>query len=435
MSAARFTWNDRTRVMGMAYQREATVPVDKIYGIMGASGVEIKPIQGESQDQAWYWWCEAAILQGHVWWALLPPVTSPDKENMTSTNFGNCLIPKFIHQNGASEHSNIIPITPFGEVVVDNGTITLSGRFAGYCYLLRKLGQCYKNEKGIFAVVPTLVLLTQGYWTGGLQVVEAFGVGRYSEKHQVMIAQTLVQNYSKLLRYIKSQKESEFSCSCQSRQHRKSLMIEIIDSRGMNNHITGTTYLTRILYPSSGLFINTAVVLGDYIPTNPLIALDFNAITSAGYQTLLVAELPPNSFASGSFIHTTPLHRVSVTIPLNRAFDKYICEAPIERFSLGGSRCHMCSVSADDREHMAKMQERPQDRKSKKAETAWAMLRKERPEKRKMTPSLRQRLHVTPERFLDLKRSYRKNAERSELPVYSEPCGIPYDYTRNSEVH
>jgi hypothetical protein len=73
MVNSRLTKIDRTRTMELLGNRKATVPVDEVYGIMAACGVEIEPIAGESRNQAWARWWEAAVRQGHVRWALLPP--------------------------------------------------------------------------------------------------------------------------------------------------------------------------------------------------------------------------------------------------------------------------------------------------------------------------------------------------------------------------
>jgi hypothetical protein len=88
MATPRLGDNDATRIAELLGNREATGPVDEVYGIMAASTVKIDPIKGETREEAWERWCEAAILKGHIRWLMLPPASTAAK--IGSTSSPNC---------------------------------------------------------------------------------------------------------------------------------------------------------------------------------------------------------------------------------------------------------------------------------------------------------------------------------------------------------
>jgi hypothetical protein len=49
MATSRLGDNDATRIAELLGNREATGPVDEVYGIMAASTVKIDPIKGETR--------------------------------------------------------------------------------------------------------------------------------------------------------------------------------------------------------------------------------------------------------------------------------------------------------------------------------------------------------------------------------------------------
>ncbi|KAJ5640100.1 HET domain protein [Penicillium longicatenatum] len=73
MAASRAKAIERTRVMELLGNRKATVPVDEVYGIMAATGVEISVRPKESRETAWKRWLEAALMAGHLRWLMIPP--------------------------------------------------------------------------------------------------------------------------------------------------------------------------------------------------------------------------------------------------------------------------------------------------------------------------------------------------------------------------
>lgn len=347
MANSRLDTIDRTRTMELLGNRKATVPVDEIYGIMACCGVVIVPILGETREQAWERWWEAAMCRGHVRWALLPPVPLLSEANVPGTKVTNCVIPEFAHRGDASAASWLESVAPFDTITVVRGTLTLSGRAVGSCTLLRELGSVYQSENGLLHRDITLILFARGRWSDALQIVEAFGPGRYNKKQQVSLAHILVDNYRKALRYVRRQREMEFNPFIRSDFHRRiwgdfmQLQARCIMD-GLND---GIGFLTRILHPSLGIVFTTIVIVGDYLPIGPLVALDFNAVTSDQRIILLIAEVPLDSFTPNATRTTASLHKLGTTIPVTNDYRRRWDTLPIERFSLGGSRCHVCTGS------------------------------------------------------------------------------------------
>lgn len=345
MATSRLGTNDRTRTMELVGNRKATVPVDEIYGIMACCGVEIVPILGETREQAWERWWEAAVCRGHVRWALLPPVTYPNQANVPVTKFTNCIIPEFERQCEASGASFLGSVAPIDNVTIDHGTLTLSGRAVGDCTMLRELGRVHRSKNGLLHRDITLVLFARGRWSDALQIVEAFGPGRYNEKQQISLAHVLVDNYRKALRSICRQREPEFKPFIRSAFHRR-IWADFMQMQArctMAGLDDGIGLLTRISHSSLGIVFTTVVIVGDYMPTNPLVALDFNAKTSDQRIVLLIAEKPSDSSGLNESKITASLHKSGTTIPVTGDYRRCWDALPTEKFSLGGSKCRICT--------------------------------------------------------------------------------------------
>jgi hypothetical protein len=148
MANSRFGDIEATRIMELLGNRKATVPVDEVYGIMSASTVEIDPIKGETKEEAWERWCEAAVLQGHVRWLMLPP--APFDHQIGATSSFNCALPCFSLRHDLSSASYLDSVTPFEPVAGNNGTFALTGRYVGSCQLIRRLGSTHCSKSGLY---------------------------------------------------------------------------------------------------------------------------------------------------------------------------------------------------------------------------------------------------------------------------------------------
>jgi hypothetical protein len=163
---------ERTRIMELIGNRKATVPVDEVYGIMAASTVEIDPVKGETREEAWERWCEAAVLKGHIRWLMLPPGSSTAKPGSASRI--NCVLPCFSERHDLSSASFLDSVMPFGSPTAKDGTFTLTGRYIGSCKLIRRLGSTHRSKSGFYHRDITLILFSQGKWSIALQGARAF---------------------------------------------------------------------------------------------------------------------------------------------------------------------------------------------------------------------------------------------------------------------
>ncbi|KAJ5910546.1 HET domain protein [Penicillium tannophilum] len=118
MAASRLRYIERTRVMELLGNRQATVPVDEVYGIMAATGVEISVRPQESRESAWKRWLDAALTAGHLRWLMLPPsiFSTEQAGNLT------CEEVLFSMRHKLSSISGLDIVTPYGAVVVSDGT-------------------------------------------------------------------------------------------------------------------------------------------------------------------------------------------------------------------------------------------------------------------------------------------------------------------------
>lgn len=352
MANSRLGLLDRTRNMELLGNRKATVAVDEVYGIMAACGVEIQPIAGESREEAWERWWEAAVGDGHVRWILLPTITThfdtyyaPEAKRRAS----HCLLPEFAHRTDKSVASCLDSVAPLGPVTVEKGTVTLSGRIVGNCTLFRKLGCVYRSKLGTFHRGITLAMFARGRWTTALQIVEAFGSTHYTRKQQLCLAQVLVDNYRKTASYVRRNPHSKVRFGMRSKYHYIVWEdFKQFQKERMNGLNHGTGFLARIssnTLPNSFL---TVVIAAEDQPPRPLVALDFEASTEDKSRILMIAEMPPSTEQHGVGVSASSLHKVGTTIPIPVECGGEWSALPLEQISLGGSRCHICSQKGVD---------------------------------------------------------------------------------------
>jgi hypothetical protein len=167
MATSRLGDNDATRIAELLGNREATGPVDEVYGIMAASTVNIDPIKGETREEAWERWCEAAILKGHIRWLMLPTASAAAK--IGSTSSPNCALPSLFGLLSRFLHA-------FEAATVQNGSFTLAWRYIGSCTLIRWLGGTHRSKSGLYHRDISLIMFSKGKWSIALQGAPAIGL-------------------------------------------------------------------------------------------------------------------------------------------------------------------------------------------------------------------------------------------------------------------
>ena len=346
MASTRLGDNDRTRIMELLGNRKATVPVDEIYGVMAASTVEIDPIKGETKEEAWERWCEAAVLNGHIRWLMLPP--TPFTATMGSISPLNCIIPCFSMRHDLSSCSYLDSVELLGLPSVTNGTYTLTGRYIGPCEIFRCLGRTHRSKFGLYHRDITLILFSNGQWNVALQLACAFGGGRYSEKQLIACAQVMANNYARASLYVEKEKEEEFTpVFCSSFQYRVWGDFMQLQARCMMDLLNdGTGFLARISRPEFGVSIITVVITDGHTPDGILETLDFNAVTGDRRRILMVVKVPRGPLErpqmSTQDMPKNTFHKLGTTLPISDDYDGLWENLPLQRFSIGGSQCEVC---------------------------------------------------------------------------------------------
>jgi hypothetical protein len=346
MATSRLGDTDRTRIMELLGNRKATVPVDEVYGIMAASTVEIDPIKGETKEEAWERWCEAAVLNGHIRWLMLPP--TPSTATVGSASPPNCIIPSFAMRHDLSSCSYLDSVKPLSSPSVTNGTYTLTGRHIGPCELIRRLGSTHRSKSGLYHRDITLILFSKGQWSVTLQLAHAFGGGRYSKRQLIVSAQVMANNYARACLSVQKGNEEEFTpiiCSdFQARVWRDFMQLQARCMMDLLND--GTGFLARISRPEFGVSIITVVVIDGHAPDGALETLDFNAVTGDRRRIFMVVQVPVGQLecppTSTLDVSKNTLHKLGITLPISDDYDAIWESLPLQRFSIGGSQCEVC---------------------------------------------------------------------------------------------
>jgi hypothetical protein len=131
-----------TLAMGSATHREAKFIEDEVYGLMAASEVVIKPLRNAQVEEIWRAWWEQSIREGHLLWMMLPLYHTEAEQN--------CVMPSFKDRHRSLAIGHVCSTVLLGPVELQEGSITLSGYFAGICTIVAHLG-LEENESKIIA--------------------------------------------------------------------------------------------------------------------------------------------------------------------------------------------------------------------------------------------------------------------------------------------
>ena len=336
MSSMRLNKGDRTRVMELLGNRSAELPRDEVYGIMAASGVEILTSSYETKEGAWSKWFEKAISEGHVRWLLMPVATTAP---LTHRGMRSCILPTFEMRHKLSAGSALDTIKPLGQVRMQDGTAVVQGRWIGHCEIKEQLGTVHEPVPNRIHRDITLILFSQGKRRRAIRVAQALGGGRYNSQQISIIAKALKTNFSRALRAIRHQKESEF----QMRRMRARentiwgdfMAFQMGQMPGMNE---GTAYLAELRRES--IMIEVAIVL----PTTQAPPETELGVIDLGGRTvdkrcifMIVTRAQSDADAPGSV-----LHKVAVTLPVTGDYESHIEELSLQDFAIGGEACKVC---------------------------------------------------------------------------------------------
>lgn len=306
--------------------------------------VDLSP-PNRPREFIWRLWCEQAIREGHIRWALLPPYVSP-RYRLKSSSEWNCVLPDFYMRHQSSAALALDSIKPVGPVSVttNDGTVILTGRWAGSCKLIRRLGSvCEDSGKGLIHRDITLIVLAGGNWLLALKLALAFGAGRYNRKKTIMIARVLQSNFTRAIRVIESTEESFRPRILGSREATvwaDFMTLQMGVMSGMNHGVAYPVEIRNSIQPTYAV-----AVFGDrkFVPIEPawLEALHFEANTTDDRWALMIIQRPDTMSGNTTF------HKEAMTLPLPLSSDiisakKYgqhiLSVAACQQFRVGGSR-------------------------------------------------------------------------------------------------
>lgn len=346
---------DRTRIMELVGNRSATMPEDEVYGVMAASGVNIENVSSKRKEDIWRRWCEQAIREGHLRWAFLPAYVYPQSRATQSPQSRNCAFPDFYMRHKSSSASQLDTIEPLGLVKVDLGSVTMSGRWAGFCALIRHLGGVHENPPNQIHRELTLVLFANGSWPLAVKIASAFGAGRYKPYQSRVIAHVLQSSFSRAIRAIEKG-EDGFRPNARGRLQKyiwtDFVQLQMSQMPAMND---GEAYLVKINNSIKSTY--AIAVFGEAIsPNSRLDALHFEANGPDGRSAIMIVQRPSEAleqdFRTRTGFSQSSLHKVAMTLPVSitsklrtaRRFGQHVLDTPaLEEFCIGGDRCAECA--------------------------------------------------------------------------------------------
>lgn len=336
MAASRVSAIERTRVMELLGNRKATVPVDEVYGIMAAAGVEIEVRAQESRESAWSRWVHAALEAGHLRWLMLPPAILDGKAT------GTCEAIPFDKRHLLSSASGLDAVVPLSSITVAEGTISLSARPIGPCTILRRLGPIHETVGGFVHRDITLILFADGNWFSAIDVAVAFGAGRYSKRQLLLIAQVLMNNFSRAQNCVQRRNEHNFHpiIHSESASFVWGDFMELQSQSVMHALNFGIGYLIRIQCPTSRSSFLTVLVTNGICPKDELMAFDLNARGLDRRSALLVGQRSIANERGES--DASVWHKAGVTIAVGEDYMSGWGNIMLEEISIGGSRCQVC---------------------------------------------------------------------------------------------
>lgn len=348
MAASRVRSIERTRVMELLGNRQATVPVDEVYGIMAATGVEISVQPKESRESAWKRWSEAALAAGHLRWLMIPP-SILSAEQARGLTCGEILFSK---RHELSSVSGLDAVTPYGPVVVSEGIVSLSARQIGPCTTLRMLGPVHRCKRGWVHRHLSLIIFANGDWSSVIDVAVAFGSGRYNSKQIILIARILHNNFGRALRFIQQHIEHKFYPIIETERMRIiwADLMQLLSQCVMDTMNFGVGYLIRVQCPSTQMSFLTVLVTNGIRLDGELIAFDCTSRSRDGRHTLLIGERPATEAQEQARNPAFIWHKAGVTISVGENYAINWDDIPLETISVGGSKCQVCKhLSSSDR--------------------------------------------------------------------------------------
>jgi hypothetical protein len=345
MANCRLRQIEQTRVMELLGNRKATVECDEVYGVMAASGIEIPAVKGETKEQAWARWVEAALRQGCLRWLLMPAVAETVALNPQVVP-RNCIVVPFSMRHKASSGSMLDKVNALGPIDIRNGKATVTGRLVGSCRVGLRLGKVHEPIANRIYRDITLILFTQGRWARAFRIATSFGAGRYNRRQTILIAQALVKNWPRAMYAVRHGKEDNFEMKL--RTARQSIVwqdfmtLQMSFMPAMNESVA---HLTTIRRSSVAIDAVLALAPDQPVPVGELAVIDIGGRTKDGRCIFLIAT---PAAKTNSEPGNVAMHKVCVTLPVTDEYEAAIQSLTTQTFAFGGQDCEVCKELCKD---------------------------------------------------------------------------------------
>jgi hypothetical protein len=344
MAGAHLGLIEPTRIMELLGNKKATVPEDEIFGVMAASGVVIDA-KTKGKENVWAQWWEKAIQTGHLRWALLPPAipTTPSISR-------NCTMPAFSVRHLASADSSLDSVQGYGPFDVKNGTVSITGLWAGSCKIIRKLGRVYEDPPDLIHRDITLILFALDNWSLARRIAAAFGAGRFDPRQRLLIAQVLKFNYYRAKLAVLSKTATKFRPKFRN-EHQAFVWSDFMTLQSSHMRVMGHGVAFLVHAKNSLTSTELVMVTDDETPFGALHAIDFGALNDSGRTLFTIVRQPDNTVQVTESETGASLHRVGVSMAMQVTENikdaiTYACHVldgnEMHRYDIGGYRCTVC---------------------------------------------------------------------------------------------
>lgn len=325
---------------------EATESVDKIYGMMAASGLVIAPIRGESKEEAWARWWAEALRNGNVMWMMTPSGVVPSSGYDGADGIKrNCVMPSFSERARAQRSTQTISENRSDRIAVGaDGTVKTKGRLVGHCETVREISRSHLDDSFInlsYNRDLRICLFSKGdaalAHDVAVALANAAGTFEISMRHVDNLAALLMNNYETAHNQVLTRSNEPFEWVVQSDDQAAALRLlrGIADWHTYNMAESSVVYLAEVVLPTLGSSTKVLLAGNEWSAPEKLLFLDFNAKIYEGQRLLMAVD---STDGGGNGI----LHKFGVAIlslPETSDWEKM----PLQEFSIGGASCSGCS--------------------------------------------------------------------------------------------
>lgn len=346
---------DSTMLMSVGADAGAALEVDRVYGLMGTTGVEIDPIPGETLNGAWKRWWTKAIRAGYIRWLAFAPFTILEEAFIEGgrplPEDGDCAMVPTAFRGHIHSFTTNISCRLAEQASIENGTVGMSGKYVGQCTISARLFVPHRSTftlKGLGLVIPVL--------TGGDPTVAkdlAIALRHASNSTSIMetsveqFAKLLIGNYDRASAMAATGRLSEFVWKTDTEAQARALD-EYRGKSPWNYLVRAHTpaYIASLDLPRWERSTKVLLYASNLAVGSRLHLFDFGALLPAGRRILMALgeDVTGTNDAPG----TVPdpgrtLHKFGLT-ELKLDGQSMWDELPIRRFQIGGASCPVCTT-------------------------------------------------------------------------------------------